>query len=179
MKKVTVLLLVLMFGSLAGLFSKPVEAQNFAGSNVDNYYCLPRNGTTPKVTVDDGDYVCDYDGDGKSDARAVPRPPSSRQLQYWFIRVLYIVWALAGIVFTLVLIGIGFQYLTSFGNEVALADVIKQFRKWLVGLGLVILAYPMLNTFFNVVGLRDSECLNDLQLPGFQFFFPTACVIEE
>lgn len=179
MKKITILLLVMMFTSLAGLFGQQVEAQNFSGSNTDNYFCQTRNGNTPDVIVEDGDYVCDYDNDGQGDARANPRPPSSRQLQFWFIRVLYVIWAVAGIVFTLVLMGIGFQYLTSFGNEVALADVIKQFRKWMVGLALVILAYPMLNTFFNVVGLRESECFTDLQLPGFQFFFATACVVEE
>lgn len=180
MKKVSVFLLAFVMVSISGLFTTQVAAQGFAGSNVGNYYCLPRNGQPgPAVSIIDGDYVCDYDGDGEADARAVPRPPHTQQLQVWFIRILYIIWAVAGIIFTLVLMGIGFQYLTSFGNEVALADVIKQFRKWIVGFGLVILAYPMLNTFFNVVGLRESACLDTIELPGFQFFFPRACVFEE
>lgn len=169
-----------LFVVLVGLvLPAEVSATGFSGSNIQNYYCLTRNGVTPGVveTVE-GDYMCDYDGDGFFDARAVPKPPSSRQLQFWFVRVLYVMWAVAGIVFTLVLMGIGFNYMTSFNNEVVLADVIKKFRKWIIGLALVILAYPMLNTFFGVLGLRESECLSDIQLPGFQFFFPQACVIE-
>lgn len=179
MNKFKALLLVLVFMSFGGLINQ-VSAQGFAGSNINNYYCLARGGNpAPAVTVEDGDYVCDYDGDGIGEARAVPKPPSSQQLQIWFVRLLYVIWAVAGIVFTLVLIGIGFQYMTSFNNEVLLADVIKQARKWFVGLALVILAYPMLNTFFNILGLRDSACLNALELPGFQFFFSSACVIED
>lgn len=168
-----------VFLTLLVLGVTSISAGGFSGSNLSNYYCLTRDGVTPPVRVSpEGDYVCDYNGDGVYDGRAVPKPPSSRQLQFWFVRILYVIWAVAGIIFTIVLFTIGFQYLTSFGNEVALADVVKKFRKWIVGLGLVILAYPLLNTFFGVLGLRESECLSDLQLPGFQFFFAEACVLE-
>lgn len=154
-----------------------VGAQGFSGSNINNYYCLSRQGATPPVQELNQNFVCVYP-DG-TQTNAIPKVPSSQQLQIWFVRVLYVIWAVAGIVFTFVLIGIGFNYLTSFGNEVALADVIKQFRKFIVGVALVVLAYPLLNTFFNVLGLRQSACFDTLQLPGFQFFFPQACVIEE
>ncbi|MCA9378962.1 hypothetical protein KC640_00900, partial [Candidatus Dojkabacteria bacterium] len=95
------------------------------------------------------------------------------------IKIVYLAWAAAGIIFTLILMWIGWLYMTSFNNEFLLADVIKKARNWGLGLAIVFLAYPVLNTFFNVLGLRQSECFEDINLPGFQFFFASACQIDQ
>lgn len=169
---------------LSGLIS-PISAQNFAGSDISNYYCpgkVNADGdfvTGPDVREVQGDYLCDYDGDGVAETRAVPRPPTLRQLEYWFVKIVYLAWAASGIIFTVILMWIGWLYMTSFNNEFLLADVIKRMRNWALGLAIVFLAYPILNTFFNVLGLRRSECFENINLPGFQFFFSTACNIDE
>lgn len=165
--------------------AEPVSAQNFAGSDITNYYC-PGKTNESGVFVSDfevkevnGDYLCDYDKNGTPETRAVPRPPTLRQLEYWFVKIVYLAWAAAGIIFTGILMWIGWLYMTSFRNEFLMADVIKRARSWVLGLAIVFLAYPILNTFFNVLGLRQSECFEGINLPGFQFFFSNACRIDQ
>jgi len=182
-----------LFVSLSFLPISPasVEAQGFSGSDCQSYQCpqlqnqnlLDDTGHTdancpPGVQERDNNFYCEYESDdGVTKLRnAIPVPPQLRQLEMWFVRLLYALWALSGIFFTFVLIWIGFQYMTSFGNEVALAEVIKKFRNWMIGLGLVFLSYPVLNTFFRMLPIDQSQsCYADLSLPGFQFFFPNAC----
>lgn len=133
-------------------------------------------------------YVCWYnvttvDSTGKSVTNTVQRnaspfPPTLTQVEVWFVRIIYIAWALAGIYFTGVLMYIGFLYLTSMGNDNATADAIRALRKWIVGVALVFLAYPALNTFFAILPLNtDISCYEEIKsvLPGFQLVFPNIC----
>lgn len=178
------IVIIVSVALLAGLVVSPVSAQDFSGSDISNYYCpvlrdKDNNPVTGTLTDRNGDFVCTYlPGTGFSSTKALPKPPTLRQVEYWFVRILYVIWALAGIFFALILGYIGWLKLTSFNNEFALAEVVKRFRNWALGFALVFLSYPILNTFFNVLGLRDSECFNNLQLPAFQFFFPRACNLD-
>jgi hypothetical protein len=179
------IILILFFGVL---FSFPVEGQGF-GSDPSNYYCPEVSGGTlvsgsPEEWVGKSVYQCTYsvssDGAQRFETRnAIPRPPQLRVLQVWFIRIVYVIWAVTGVVFMFLLMWIGFKYITSVGNEVALADVIKDFRKWMIGLALIFLSYPMLNTFFRILPVSQDQCFSEVNAPGFQFFFPEACVTSE
>jgi hypothetical protein len=91
------------------------------------------------------------------------------------MRILYGAWAASGVVFTLILVFLGFRYMTSGGDSAVLGDIKKRFRNWFIGLMLIFLAYPVLNTLFNIIGVSQSECFSQLKLPAFQFFFPDAC----
>lgn len=191
--RISLLVFGLLFVSLSFLPIAPagqVKAQGFSGSDCNSYQCPDLNGFTlidttgddcPNGVVEEADnFICRYESSDSSSSThvqaAVPIPPQLRQLEIWFVRIMYSLWALSGIFFTFVLIWIGFQYMTSFGNEMALSEVIKKFRNWMIGLGLVFLSYPVLNTFFALLPLDESQsCYADLTLPGFQFFFPNAC----
>jgi hypothetical protein len=181
------------------ILASPVLGQNeFSGANCANYYC-PVLGTTVDgnfvpiapnpvgncaanpdsgvVLQADGNFVCEYP-EPIGTRVAIPRPPQLRVIEYWFLKIVYSAWALAGIYFTFVLIYIGFLYITSFGNEFAVADVIKRFRNWMIGMALVFLSYPVLVTFFNVLPIdRSQNCYTNVQqgVIGFQFFFPNLC----
>lgn len=192
-------LLTLALPLLGVLLAEPVQA-SFSGSDCNNYTCpqlgrITSEGQSTQLTIraprdpapgcegtniglQGGNFVCEYsDGQGNIVVKpAIPKPPQLRVLEFWFVRIVYVAWAIAGVFFTFVLIAIGFQYMTSFGNEVALKDVVVKFRNWMIGLALVFLSYPVLNTFFNVLTIdRDQSCYSELQMPGFQFFFPQAC----
>lgn len=171
---------VIFVAGLFVAFPSEASAQGFAGSNIDNYYCPDINNyrTPPRVVDENGRYTCFYSsttGAPSITRDAVPYPPRLDVLQVWFVRLLYVLWSVSGIIFTGLLMWLGFKYLTSFGNEVALGEVVKDFRKWLIGLALIFLSYPVLNTMFNVLPISDSSCFEDISVPGFQFFFPQAC----
>lgn len=196
-------LLALLFLSITSMSTVDVSAQSvFYGSNVNNYTCYERDGDPGVFNIceadrsnckpvnpsspdannelsgfNNPDYICVY-SDG-FETQAIPKPPTIQIIEIWFVRILYVVWAFSGIAFTFILISIGFEYMTSFGNAQAQAHSIKRLRYWIIGLGLVFLAYPMLNTFFSILPInRDAACLRDLDLPGFHIFYPEACVIS-
>lgn len=179
-----------------------VDAQLFSGSDPSNYTCpgiqnsIPVNtGITPvpdgqahTAFARDGRFICRYldtkgttstSDDTLFEADAIPRPQSLRVLQVWFVRLVYIVWGVSGVAFTGLLIWIGFKYMTSFNNEYQLGKVIEDLRKWAVGLGIVFLSYPFLVTFFRVLPISRTGCYADINIPGFQFFFPEACEVDE
>lgn len=170
------------------MFATPAFAQTGFGSNPDNYTCEGAVSGTPGSTLPiprprydstKQKYVCDVDlnrdgivSSGET-ADALPLPPSLRQIETWFVAVLYLLWGFAGIFFTVTLIYLGFQYMTSQGDSGKIGDIRKRFQQWFIGFALVFLAYPVLNTVFSVIGI--NTCLTkDIQLPGFQFFFEQA-----
>lgn len=192
MKLTRFLIIIISFVSFTAIIVGPVEAGSgavFSGGDCNSYQaCVNVEGATlvpgdsgcPEgIQVTSQGIICEYTQDGVNFTRSASvAPPQLRVLEFWFVRILYAIWAVAGIFFTIVLIWIGFQYMTSFGNEVALAEVVKKFRYWIIGMGLVFLSYPGLVTFFNVLAVDTSQdCYQQLedQLIGFQFFFPNAC----
>lgn len=177
MSRIRFILLLAVFGFVlgVGVLYQPVNAQGF-GSNPDNYTCPTYDGV--EGTLNERTFKCEYVRDGFiiNTKSPILKPPRLQVLQIWFVRILYVIWGVSGVAFTGILISIGAQYMFSFSNEVALADVIKRFQKWVIGLALVFLSYPLLATFFGILPLSSSSCFNSIQMPGFQFFFPGACL---
>jgi hypothetical protein len=175
--------------SLAILFTPQVSAQQasegFSGSDLSNYTCPPltayagpySNGKNyPEVS---SDFKCRYTGQsGTIVTNASIKPPTLKVLQFMFLRVLYAAWGVSGIIFTLIMVWLGFKWMTSGGDPAVINDVKKRAKNWFIGLMLIFLSYPALNTLFNVIGLSEDECFQELNLPAFQFFFPQACVAD-
>jgi len=175
------------------LFTPQVEAQqqasnSFSGSDMSNYSCArlpaypgpyqhssyPFSRDYPPVSAG---FKCTYtNGTNSLVTNASIKPPTLRVLEFWFLRILYAAWGVSGIVFTLIMIWLGFKYMTSGGDPAVISDVKKRAKNWFIGLALIFLSYPALNTLFNVVGLSEDDCFQELNLPAFQFFFPNACV---
>jgi hypothetical protein len=173
------LLLIIVCLSI-GMFVLPaaIQAQGF-GSDPNNYYCADKYGAGELVRQDG--FKCIYnlvvDGQTQTFTRnAIIKPPPLKIAQIWFVRVIYVLWGVAGVVFTFLLISIGAQYMLSFGNDKAVGDVIRRFQRWIVGLALIFLSYPILATVFNLLPISKGACYADISIPGFQFFFPEACV---
>jgi len=186
-----IILLLLPFAYLLFPIHIQAQADSFSGSDISNYYCpgitvvegdqtIPYESTFDTVIEKDGRYLCYYNN-GSIVRDAIARPPKLQQLEVWFVKILYMAWGLSGIAFTLILLYIGFLYMTSRGNDKMMADVKTKLRNWFIGLVLVFLSYPVLNTFFRVIGINEDACYYDITqtMPGFKFFFPTVCSTEE
>lgn len=164
------------------LHNEVVFAQGFSGNDPASYQCFdPQNKLTDVVPVlTDGVMLCDF-GNGEV-TRAVLRPPSLQQVEIWFVRIVYIIWAFVATFSFVILLGVAYQYIISRNAGEALAKARDRIAKYALGFALVFLAIPILNTTFRLLGVDDSvECYQGLTGGdnnvgiGFQFFFYDLC----
>lgn len=103
-------------------------------------------------------------------------PPRLRELEALGVQLVYFVWGVTGLIFTVLLMIIGGRYMLSAGDQQKQQALKDKGKNWLFGLILIIIAYPIVLTFYNVTGIGGtSACYQDIKTPGFHFFFPTIC----
>jgi len=104
-------------------------------------------------------------------------PARLRDIEPVVVQMIYVVWGVGTLALTLILMKIGFDYMTSMGDAQKQQDVRARGSKWLISLLFFFLAYPMILTFYQVAGIggSSSSCYEDIKTPGFKFFFPTVC----
>ncbi len=104
-------------------------------------------------------------------------PPRLRDLEPLLVQLIYMIWALGGLLFTVLLIFIGVQYMASGGDPQKKEELKKKGRNWLIGLVLFFVGYPIVATIYDVleVGVTNPECYQQVKTPGFHFFFPDVC----
>lgn len=129
--------------------------------------------TLPYLDSTSGYYVC------KSDTgivRATLKAPPLQQLELWFRRILYAIWAIVGSFSFVMLIYLGYQYMIRGGtSDQELVKLRKAIINYVVGFALVFLSIPILTTFFTLLGINKNVACYDVAMPGFQFFFPELC----
>lgn len=129
--------------------------------------------TLPYLDSTSGYYVC------KSDTgivRATLKAPPLQQLELWFRRILYAIWAIVGSFSFVMLIYLGYQYMIRGGtSDQELVKLRKAIINYVLGFALVFLSIPILTTFFTVLGINKNVTCYDVAMPGFQFFFPELC----
>ncbi len=129
--------------------------------------------TLPYLDSTSGYYVC------KSDTgivRATLKAPPLQQLELWFRRILYAIWAIVGSFSFVMLIYLGYQYMIRGGtSDQELVKLRKAIINYVVGFALVFLSIPILTTFFTVLGINKNVTCYDVAMPGFQFFFSELC----
>jgi hypothetical protein len=179
--KLTFLLLIIL--SLTGI---PVFAQiqdfTFSGSNPESYQCFDDGGTfidqVPTYDSVTGEFYCTVAGER---VRAVLKPPQLQQLEIWFVRIVYTIWAMIASFSFLLLIYLGYQYLISQGDPTQIKAIRERIIRYIIGFALVFLAVPILITVFRLLGINDSvQCYQGLSDAnnvgiGFQFFFSDLC----
>lgn len=179
------------------ILNAQIQSGNFSGNDPSSYSCYNRQGDrldkTAIFSERDGLFYCDmnsnnrydrcpsgvYDGGETCDPIAVLNPPTIQVLEIWFVRVIYLVWALAASVSVFGLLGISYQYMISRGAPEAQKVLRDRIAKFIIGLFLVFLAVPILNTIFRLLAVNDTvECYQGLTSNvgiGFQFVFPEMC----
>ena len=107
----------------------------------------------------------------------IDEPPRLRDLQPMLVEMIYLIWALGGLFFTVLLMWIGFQYMTSAGDPQKKEELKKKGKNWLIGLIIFFLGYPIVSTIYDVIGIGSAnpECYEQVDTPGFHFFFPDVC----
>ncbi|MBN1916241.1 hypothetical protein JW796_04670 [Candidatus Dojkabacteria bacterium] len=104
------------------------------------------------------------------------KPPTLVLVEIWVIKGLYIVWALGGFIFLAGLVAIGFQWMTSGGDEQKLKELKQQATYWAISIPVFFGGVPAINTVLRVFPIdQDALCMEQLTLPAFQLVFPNAC----
>lgn len=163
-----------------------IQTNPFSGNDEASYQCLDKFGNRSSATIykdsATGYYLCrGLDDDGVSgDDRAYLIPPALQQIELWFIRILYIIWALVASFSFALLVVLGYQYILRGGtSDNQLVELRKKIINYVIGFILVFLAVPILTTVFRLLGVNtDVECYN-VNMPGFQFFFTSICTGNE
>ncbi len=157
-----------------------IFAQGFSGNDPSSYQCFDSEGKKLDVrpTLKDGVMTCEYEG---KTYQAVLKPVSLQQLEIWFIKIVYFIWAFVATFSFVLLLGVAYQYMISRNAGSALAQARQRIFQYILGFALVFLAVPILSTMFRLLGVDDSiECYSGLSGEnnvgiGFQFIFADLC----
>lgn len=191
------LLLVLIFTSFIPVFAQ-IQDFNFSGNDPASYQCFDTNGNATPIVDGDGNgsddsikkddtsgvFYCDANGNNRfdsSEARAVLKPPQLQQLEIWFVKIIYTIWALVASFSFLLIVWLGYQYLISRGDPTQIKAIRERIIRFIIGFVLVFLAVPILTTIFRLLGVNDSvKCYQGLTSEnnvgiGFQFFYTDLC----
>lgn len=179
---ITSILAFLFLNLSISFVSAQIQTDPFSGSDPNSYQCIGANGQldaslTPYQDGDTGPFLCpiDRDGDGQRD-RAILKPPALQQIEIWFVRIIYVIWALVGTYSFVLLVVLGYQYMLRGGTtDTQLVELRKRILYYAIGFALVFLAIPILSTIFRLLNINeDVDCYN-VNLPTFQFFFANLC----
>ncbi|HEC65759.1 MAG TPA: hypothetical protein ENI23_10715 [bacterium] len=124
----------------------------------------------------DCEYAPDFDPNSPGDCT----PPTFRQVEIWVINGLYLIWAFGGLIFLVGLIVIGFQWMTSGGDQQKLEELKKRATYWAISIPIFFGGVPVINTVMNFLPISESAtCYESLSQPGFQLVFPNSCAYYE
>lgn len=184
------IILVSGFFTLGGALIVPIHAQlqvgEFSGNNIDSYNCTQADGTVKSYREAFEEAGEDLDPENPPKApngrflcpdgnEAVLRPPALQQIEVWFVRIVYVIWALVASFSFFFLVALAYQWLISRGDVTKITEIRQKIIYYFIGLALVFLAVPILTTVFRLLGInRDVKCY-DVAMPGFQFFFTDLC----
>jgi hypothetical protein len=107
-------------------------------------------------------------------------PPTLGDLQTTLVSLIGTAYAMVGVLFMGILIFNGLIYLlgyledTKFILGASIEDAQKRMTQWLVGFLIVLISYPLVNGFMQLI-VGDSSCYEKLNNPTVQFIFPSVC----
>lgn len=182
MRRKKLLILTFLTFVLLNVFVTFVNAQiqvdDFSGNDPNSYQCLEKDGTvavgvTPYKDTQTGYFVCDL---STGTERAVLKPPTLQQIEFWFVRIIYAIWALVGTFSFVFLVYLGYQFMLKRDtSDTQLVDLRRRILNYIIGFALVFLAIPILTTFFRLLGINERVDCYNVNMPGFQFFFADLC----
>ncbi len=139
----------------------------------NSFQCIDDDGKSTPASYDSNKDICVCSATGE---QATIRPPKLQQIEIWFVRVIYVIWALVGSLSFLFLVSLGYQYMLTKGDVTKITAIRQRVINYVIGLVLVFAALPILTTFFRVLGVNGQvQCYQFDTLPRFQFFFPELC----
>lgn len=168
--KLALLLTLFVLSTVSFKVFAQLQTGTFSGNDPTSYQCIANGQITTEAPTKDatGNIIC-------NNGVAVLKPPALQQIEVWFVRILYTIWALVGSLSFLLLVKLGYEYTISRGDVTKITEIRKKIIYYIVGFALVFLAVPVLSTVFNLLGINTSVQCYNVNMPGFQFFFTTLC----
>ncbi|MCA9387174.1 hypothetical protein KC669_04025 [Candidatus Dojkabacteria bacterium] len=203
--KIFVLISLVVLPIVGKTVEAQIQDGEFSGSSKSSYQCFTENGDIVEPTDrkdSSGRFLCAcLDGSlplngtgicaGKSisecsgvpgspgcpAAKATLIPPTLQQIEFWFVRIIYVIWTLVASFSVFYLLVLGYQYMLTRGDVTKITEIRQKIIYYIIGFALVFLAIPILTTVFRVLGVNSqAECYNvNLDEIGFQFFFSELC----
>lgn len=161
---------------------EPTTRTNASGQ----FLCPCKDGTNPNVfgrcsgatkceNPDDTSRPGEPGDKGCLAAIATLKPPTLQILEVWFVRILYIIWAIVGSLSFFYLVVLGYRWMLTRGDVVKITEIRQKIIYYVVGVALVFLAVPILTTIFRLLGINDNVDCYNVEMPAFQFFFANLC----
>lgn len=102
-------------------------------------------------------------------------PPTFQVIEFVVVRVIYFMWGFTGVIFMIFLLRIGWMYYFSNGEQERIAEARRMAVRWFIGLLIIFFARPLIATVMSELVADNDNCFDNLNDPGFTFFFEEAC----
>lgn len=107
--------------------------------------------------------------------RSTLKPATLQQLEIWFVRIIYVIWAAVGSLSFFFIVVLGYRYMISRGDVTKITEIRQKITYYIIGFVLVFLAVPILTTVFRVFGINNQVQCYNVDMPAFQFVFTDLC----
>lgn len=165
--------------------NRPIEPTTRTNAS-GQFLCPCKDGTNPNVFGRcSGETKCENPDDtsrpgepgdkGCLAAIATLKPPTLQILEVWFVRILYIIWAIVGSLSFFYLVVLGYRWMLTRGDVTKITEIRQKIIYYIIGVALVFLAVPILTTVFRLLGINDNVDCYNVEMPAFQFFFADLC----
>lgn len=106
-------------------------------------------------------------------------PPTFADIGDFLVRIIDLIFALGGVFFFVILLIIGFQWLSSAGDEELLQQLRERLTAWLIGFVVFFMSVAIVTFIYDIFGVQD--CRGNRVAPGFNLVFnePCSCGPEE
>lgn len=165
--------------------NKPIEPTTRTNAS-GQFLCPCKDGSNPNVfgrcsgatkceNPDDTSRPGEPGDKGCLAAIATLKPPALQILEVWFVRILYIIWAIVGSLSFFYLVVLGYRWMLTRGDVTKITEIRQKIIYYIIGVALVFLAVPILTTVFRLLGINDNVDCYNVEMPAFQFFFADLC----
>lgn len=182
MKKILLFMVILLFFVQLSFFASKVHAQfqdgDFSANDpqCSSYRCPKKDGVTSTLSYNNVSKFCECKYSNGEVTLALIKPPALQQIEIWFVRIVYAIWAFVGSLSFLLLVYLGYQWILTRGDVTKITEIRQRIINYAIGTAFIFLALPILTTFFRLLGVNgEVQCYNFDTLPRFQFFFPELC----
>lgn len=146
------------------------------GSNPNAFGRCPASGGQTKCEDPEDPSRPGKPGDpGCLAAIATLKPPTLQIIEVWFVRIIYIIWAIVGSLSFFYLVVLGYRWMLTRGDVTKITEIRQKIIYYIIGVVIVFLAVPILTTVFRILGINDNVDCYNVEMPAFQFFFANLC----
>ncbi len=100
-------------------------------------------------------------------------PPRFGDISVLLYRLLDLMYAFGGVIFLALLIFIGFQWMSSAGNEEAIGAARQRLIYWVLGFILYFFSATIVTSIYTTLEVKD--CTGQTRTPGLSIFYENAC----